>query len=130
MSDSNGAALTMELREERFMQFKAGDVIEGVLMKIDRVTMGTPPKPAIRYTVKDDDGNLIAFNGTYQLNSKLLTQDRGHRIRVKYIGENAMVKRGENCMREFEVHVSKELATTSAFSAGNDLGITDDDIPF
>jgi hypothetical protein len=123
---SNGAAvMEMETREDpRFVQFTTGEVIEGTLLKVEPVLI--KDKRATRYTVQIDDGSLISFLGTWQINSKLRPDDRGHRISVHCIGEDTMVKRGENCMKIFEVQVSKKRVDAS----NSALEITDDDIPF
>ena len=117
----------METREEpRFVQFGAGEIVAGTLIGIQPIIVRD--KRAIRYTVQEDDGSFVAFIGTYQLNTKLRTDDRLKRIEIRCIGEDTMVKRGENCMKVFEVKVSKDRVKTNAENP--DLGITDDDIPW
>ena len=120
----------METREEpRFIQFVKGEVVEGILIGIDRIKVAE--KPAVRYTLKADNDEVCSFLGTYQLNSKLRIEDKGHRISILYVGEDAMVKRGENYMRVFEVKVSKErFAGQPVGSISTALEITDADIPF
>jgi hypothetical protein len=120
----------MQLREEpRFVKFTTGEVVEGTLMSIDRVTVGG--KPAVRYVVMVDAGDYVSFIGTHQLNTKLRPTDQGHRIEIRCIGEDTMVKRGDNCMKVFEVRVSVESALKVAPTAPADpTQITDDDIPF
>jgi hypothetical protein len=120
----------METREEpRFITFEKGEVYEGVLVAIERVQVGTPPKPSVRYTIQGDNGKLGAFLGTYQLNTKLHTEDKGHRVAITYTGENEAVKRGDNCMKVFDVKVSRERITSNTTAAAG-LGISDEDIPF
>lgn len=128
-----GAAMEMETREEpRFVQFNAGDVLEGVLMAIERMTVKDRAtgrdRSAIRYTVAEPDGGVCAFLGTYQLNTKLRPTDRGHRVVIRCEGEDVTVKRGDNQMKVFDVQVSKAPVPRSATC--DDLGITDADIPF
>jgi hypothetical protein len=121
----------MEVREEpKFVQFSTGDVIEGLLLNIDRIKV--KDNAAIRYTVQQDDGQSVSFLGTHQLNTKLRTTDRGHRIEITCEGEDTMVKRGDNCMKVFDVKVSKEVVTRdAALLASSEIPeITDDDIPF
>jgi hypothetical protein len=128
---SNGTTVTMEVREEpKFVQFSTGDVIEGLLLNIDRIKV--KDNAAIRYTVQQDDGQCVSFLGTHQLNTKLRTTDRGHRIEITCEGEDTMVKRGDNCMKVFNVKVSKEVVTRdAALLASSEIPeITDDDIPF
>jgi hypothetical protein len=124
----DGTTLTMETREEpRFVKFSTGEVVEGTLIGIERIKVNE--KMAVRYTV-EDDGELVSFLGTYQLNVKIRPDDRGHKLIVRCVGEDTMVKRGENCMKVFEVQVSKERVRASASAPLESLGITDDDIPF
>ncbi len=125
--------MEMETRgEPRFVQFNAGDVVEGVLMGIERMTVKDRAtgrdRSAIRYTVAEGDGGTCAFLGTYQLNTKLRPSDRGHRVVIRCEGEDVTVKRGENQMKVFDVQVSK--APVSQSTAVDNLGITDADVPF
>lgn len=112
----------VEREEPRFAQFTTGDVVEGMLVSIDRVTV--KEKPCVKYTVREEDGGYVQFLGTHQLNTKLRPTDRGHYVSIRCEGEDTMVKRGENCMKVFKVLVSKEKAKDG------DLFITDEDIPF
>jgi hypothetical protein len=123
---SNAAQVTPEMeerKEPRFVQFSSGDVVEGLLVSVLRVKI--EGKDAVRYIVLQDDDELVSFLGTYIINTKLSPADRGHRISVRYEGENPQVKRGENCMKMFKVLVSKKAVLPL-----DSLGITDDDIPF
>ncbi len=98
---SDASAIEMVEREEpRFVKFKVGDVVEGILTEIRRLCV--QGKPALRYTV-DDNGQLYSFLGTYQINEKLRVADIGKRIRVRYEGEGAPANRGGNRMRVFRV---------------------------
>jgi hypothetical protein len=118
----------METREEpRFIQFVKGEVVEGVLLGIERMQVGG--KPAVRYTLMSDSGEMGAFIGTYQLNTKLRIEDKGHRVSILFVGEDQTVKRGENYMKLFEVKVSKERVTGQTVASAG-LEITDADIPF
>ena len=111
-----------EREEPRFMSFSTGDVVDGILVLKEKVMI--KEKPAIRYTVKVDDGDFVAFLGTHQLNTKLRITDIGHFVSIRCEGEDTMVKRGENCMKVFRVLVSENPATDG------DLYISDADIPF
>lgn len=124
-----GNTLTMETRQEpRFVKFTTGECVEGTLVSIERMTI--KDRPALRYTVLESDGELVSFLGAFQINTKLRATDRGHHISVRCEGEDVMVKRGENCMKVFEVRVSKEKVSQGAASSVDPLEITDDDIPF
>jgi hypothetical protein len=85
-------------------------------------------KLAIRYTVQEESGAMLAFIGTHQLNAKLRPTDLAHRVEIRCIGEDTMVKRGDNCMKVFEVRVSKDPVIRGA--AIDSTEITDDDIHF
>jgi hypothetical protein len=126
--DNNGnATVTMEERKEpRFVQFDKGSFVEGVLLSIQSIRISE--KPAVRYTVKQDDQEDVSFIGTYQINSKLRVRDVGHRISVICEGEDPSIRRGDNCMKLFGVKVSRERVL--AASPTSDPGITDADIPF
>jgi hypothetical protein len=123
----------MEKREDsRFVKFAAGDVVSGVLVNIERIAVGDPPKSAIRYTLLTDEGEYLSFLGTYQISTKLRLEDRGHYVEVRCIGEDTMVKRGQNCMKVFDVFVSKtpEKKASAAHVISDGTQINDDDIPF
>jgi hypothetical protein len=118
----------METREEaRFIKFAQGEVVEGILLSVQPISIQN--KPATRYIVSDENGEMVSFLGTYQLNEKLRPADRGHKIIVRCEGEDVNVKRGDNCMKVFDVKVSRELVTKIAPSSINPE-ITDGDIPF
>ncbi|MGA9069176.1 MAG: hypothetical protein WB424_02905 [Terracidiphilus sp.] len=117
---------TMKLREEPpLMRFKVGDVLQGVLISFARARLADGF--GIKYLVQKDDGSRVSFWGTTQINSFLhLPSDRGHYVQIKCMGEDASVRRGENCMKVFEVLVSDEV-----IGEGEDSTfITDADIPF
>lgn len=96
-----------ERTRPRFVRFKSGDVVEGVLVRIERIRVGG--KPVLRYTVKDDDGQLSSFLGTYQINEKLQIGDRGRRIQVECVGDDQTVVRSGRSMRVFRVKVSRHV---------------------
>ena len=115
---------TMRLREEpRLIQFKTGDKLTGILMGFERAKVGTGF--GNKYTVQRLGGERVSFWGTAKINSLLrLPDDKGHAVEIYCVGEDTTVKRGENCMKVFEVRVSDEVIDP------NVLLITDDDIPF
>jgi hypothetical protein len=135
--------MEMETREEATkIEFADGDVCDGVLVSIEKVMVrekvdgGAPERrnAAIRYTVRFEDGSEGFFHGTHQLNRKLRPEDRGHRVVIICRGEDPNVRRGENCMKLFDVRVSKNrvanVALPTAQREGTIPEITDDDIPF
>jgi len=132
---ADGKTLTMQTREEpRFVRFSTGDVIEGVLVKMERLNIRDKQtsqlSQAVRYTVSQDDGTDVAFIGTHQIDSKLRPDDRGHKVEIRCVGEDVTVKRGENFMKVFEVRVSKELASSASIPTVDSIEITDADILF
>ncbi len=124
----------VERKEPDFVKFTEGEVIEGVLVNVERIQVGNPPKSAVRYTLADvEDGSLICFLGSYQIDTKLRPSDKGHYITVRYEGEDTSVKRNGNSMKRFKVFVSA-APYISATATGNQLEdgtfITNDDIGF
>lgn len=132
MPTSDGNTVMRERKEPRFVQFNEGDVVEGVLLEIERVTIKDKSKgrdsSAIRYTVEEPDGERCIFLGTYQLNVKLRPTDRGHRVVIRCEGEDASVQRGGHAMKVFDVQVSQAPAGRAV--PDDHLGITEADIPF
>ncbi len=120
--------------EPRFVQFKTGTLIEGVLMKMEKI--GVRDKATnqvsytVRYTVTLDDATDVCFLGTHQINSKLRPDDLRHRVSVKCAGEDTMVKRGDQCMKVFEILVSAQPVSRVAPIDESEPVITDADIPF
>jgi hypothetical protein len=126
---SNGTTVTMETREEpRFVQFTTGEIVEGVLMGVQPIQI--KDKRGLRYIVQEDNGELVSFLGTWQINTKLRPADLGHRVSVKCIGTDTMVQRGDNCMKVFEIKVSKEMVNPGRVVSDSETEITDADIPF
>ena len=112
----------LERKEPRFVQFAVGEVVNGVLVNMEKVTVNG--KIAIRYTVREDDGEFCAFLGTHQLNTKLRPSDRGFYVSIRCEGQDESVQRNGNPMKLFKVLVSADKATDAS------LYITDEDIPF
>lgn len=134
---ADGNSLTMETREEpRFINFATGDTLEGELLSVEEVTI--KEKRAVRYTLKEPDRDIwVCFLGTHMLNSKLRLSDVGHYIQITCEGEDTTVKKGENCMKVFDVKVSREKVHAGLFKptalkseSGDGTGITDEDLPF
>ena len=108
----------VERKEPQFVQFNMGDVVEGILLKIERLRVQS--KPALRYTV-DDDGQLYSFLGTYQINEKLQVSDIGKRVQIRYDGEDTSVIRAGNRMRIFRIFVSSDVVSAPAARGGTSL---------
>jgi hypothetical protein len=136
------AGVVMETRAEPVLvQFSAGDVVEGRLESVDRVLI--KGKPGVKYTVRNGElditsggprftGGFSSFFGTYQLNTKLRVEDRGHWVMIACVGEDQRVKRGGNCMKLFEVKTSSRrvslesgpLPNNGRTGAENTMGCT------
>jgi len=112
----------VEREEPRHVKFATGEVIEGILVSLERRVV--EDKPGIYYTVLQADGVAVGFWGTHQLNTKLRPTDRGHQVSIRCEGTDTMVGRAGNNMKVFKVLVSKDLAKDG------ELYITDEDIPF
>jgi hypothetical protein len=122
------AALNMEERKDpKFIKFGDGEVIQGVLVTLERIMVGNPPKPATRYTVLElTSQEPVSFLGTYQLDSKLRQSDIGHVIDVRCLGVDKNVSRNGNAMIMFSVKVSSRPAPGWA---NDGTPITDSDFP-
>jgi hypothetical protein len=119
----------VERKEPTFVQFVRGEQLEGILLKRERIMIGDPKKPAMRYTLMDaDSGELFCFLGTYDLDTKFRTDDIGYAVRVTLEGTDPSVSKNGNEMKKFRVSVSKNRVSESG--AVDPTLITDDDIPF
>lgn len=112
----------------RMIRFATGECVEGILDLRERITI--QGKPVIRYTVKQDNGEYVTFLGTADLITKLRAADVGLRVSITCIGEDTMVKRGDNCMKLFEVDVWEPVHFATSQGDGDGTQITDEDIPF
>lgn len=119
----NGSFNMVERKEPKFVQFGAGESVAGVLVAIEKAMVGG--KPAARYVVQDiESGELSAFLGTAQINTKLRRTDLGHMIDIRCEGTDRNVVKNGNPMKVFRVLVSDKPCTEAA-----SVYITDDDIP-
>ena len=126
-----------ECLKPELVRFQTGDVLEGVLLQRNRVTLGG--KPAIQYMLEKPSGVVVKFNGTADIIEKIQPGYVGHYLQITCIGEDQMVKRGDNYMKVFEIFRSKEPVSkansnghtgASETVAGDGTEITDADIPF
>lgn len=116
-----------EVEGPQMFQFdKEGAGIEGVLLSIQNVTV--KGKTTRQYTLRDDEGKVWTFLATYDIAQKLTEQHIGHFVFVRYEGEDNNVQTQGNKLRRFKVFVSRAREVTAP--RGNDLHITDEDIPF
>ena len=133
IDQATAAEMEMEERKEpEFIRFNQGDLVEGVLMAVEKATI--KGKPIARFTVRRADGSEAAFIGTNQINRKLRLEDLGHRVEIVCTGEDQNVKRGDNCMKLFTVKVSKSKAAGVSLPVRTEGDLVpeigDDDIPF
>jgi hypothetical protein len=107
-----------------------GEVVSGKLLSVERVSV--KGKSVVQYVlhsgiISAGKDSRFKFLGTYDLTQKLTPAHRGMLVRIKYLGEDATVKKGENAMKVFDVHVKPDPRDPPTRDAGP---ITDDDIPF
>lgn len=120
------------------VRFEAGDTLEGVLLNRDRVSV--QGKPVIQYLLEKTNGMTVKFFGTADIVQKLRPDHVGRFLSITCRGEDQMVKRGENCMKVFEIFASEKPVgkvrvdssghTTMEAPRGDGTEITDEDIPF
>lgn len=132
MADQMNQEQDYEVREEpKFISFAQGDFLEGILIGVEKAT--AKGKPVTRYTVMRMDDSAVCFIGTRVLDRKLRLSDLAHRIEITCTGEDPAVKRGDNCMKLFNVKVwKKRVANAPLIETRDDFTpeITDADIPF
>lgn len=117
----------VERPDPKFVQFAEGEMIEGILLSIETIRVGQPPKNASKYTVEEwDTGEVLQFLGTYQIDTKLRPQDLGHKIWVKCEGSDSNVTRNGRPMKLFRVGVSDQAVPGFALDGSR---ITDEDLP-
>jgi hypothetical protein len=114
-----------ERKEPTFVKFSDGEVVTGVLIRIERIEI--MKKACTRYTVRDYDDELYSFIGTYQIDAKLKSSDLFHKVEIRCEGEDPAVTRNGNAMKIFKVLVSKNPAKGAPRVNPE---ITDEDIPF
>jgi hypothetical protein len=113
-----------EVKKPELLRFKTGTVVDGILLRMDRLNV--QGKPGLKWTVLQTDDVMVAFWGTADLNERLSPRLLGHRVYIKCEGEDQMVKRGDNCMKVFTVWASKKpVASEEQLKAI----ISDDDLP-
>ena len=130
-----------ERKEPKFVKFdKDGEVIEGVLIGVDRPEIGG--KKVARFILADVNigegdrviptGDRTCFLGTADLVQKINVQDMGHFFSIRYEGEDHGIKRNGNSMRRFKVMLSETpvFAVKNVQSEADSTFITDADIPF
>jgi hypothetical protein len=114
-----------ERLEPRHIKLEEGEIFTGTLCAIERITISG--KWACRYRAEEfETREMVTFNGTYQIDSKLSPRDVGHIIEVRCEGTDKNVERNGNFMKKFRVRVSKQ---TAPGWASDGTPITDDDLP-
>ncbi len=84
----------------------------------------------LRYNVRQNDGTMIEFLGSSNINSKLAQSDIGCNIHVEYVGEDTSrtMSDGKNRPKLFKVMVDESSREQTVAADGTQ--ITDEDIPF
>jgi len=105
---------------------KPGSMITGKLISATRVEV--KGKMVLQYIIATGIKSpaRIKFLATYDLAQKLTSAHLGMFVRVKYLGEDETVKKGDNFMKVFDVHVKPDPNAPPRDSGP----ITDEDIPF
>ena len=92
---------------EQFQFTKQGQVLSGVLISIEPVTV--KEKPAIEYMFRDEKGERVTCLGTNDLDKKLQPAHIGHWLDIRYEGDNSSFQKpGQSAMKIFKVLVSKD----------------------
>ena len=104
---------------------KPGEMVAGKLISITPVEI--KGKKVTQYVLAPDSVHRIKMLGTYDLVQKLTAAHIGMLVRIKYLGEDESVKKGDNAMKVFDVHVKKD---PNAATHPGGQPITDEDIPF
>jgi hypothetical protein len=108
---------------EQFKFEKKGDVLDGILLKIERRTI--KGDAAIELYVSTGR-RIFTFIPGFDVRSKLNRRMVGKRIIVRYVGDDHEKGKEGNPMKVFGVYWKDDAGPT----ADGDPGITDDDIPF
>jgi hypothetical protein len=103
---------------------KPGTQIFGKLLSI--ATIQIDGKNVIQYMIEPSDGERLKFLGTYDLTQKIGREHIGKLLRIKFLGEDASIKKNGNAMKVFDVHVKPDPESPQRDSGP----ITDEDIPF
>lgn len=131
------AATAVERTEPKFIQFGEGEVVDGVLLKIEpNIEIREKGKDgketgrvsrATRYTMENTEGELVCFLGTYQIDTRLHRGDIGKYVSIRYEGTDPSVNRNGNPMKLFRVFTAE---IPGAETNAHGLAVTDNDIPF
>lgn len=102
-----------------------GETIAGVLVSASSVEL--KGKKVLQYILATDETHRIKMLATYDLLQKLGRSHIGMQVRIKYLGEDDSIRRGDNSMKVFDVQVRRNPDAP----VGRDSGpISDEDIPF
>jgi hypothetical protein len=131
IADRNPRNLVERKAPELFSFKTEGDLLEGTLLRVDTVVIedkGTHQKKRVpQYTMRKENGDVVKFLGTYDLDCKIYPSDVGSFLEIVYVGENREVRRGNNFMRVFKVNIDNAGAPARAADSAE---ITDADITF
>ncbi|HEX3892860.1 MAG TPA: hypothetical protein VHW46_09845 [Terracidiphilus sp.] len=121
----------VEVKEPVKFDFSHGVTLVGILTSIERVQIRDNdtrvPKPAVRYTVLDEETSApVFFFGTVKLDSMIRTDFIGRYVSITCTGEDKSVQREGRAMKEFEILRSEDFAPGWATDGTR---ITDSDLP-
>jgi len=96
--------------ESNFVKFEVvGDVVEGVIKKLDDITFagknGLPPTFVGKYELTDDDGITRTVHGSATLDTKLANVPDGAYVRIEYVADGATS--GGNKLKQFKVQMEE-----------------------
>ena len=92
---------------EQFQFTKQGQVLSGVLISIEPVTV--KDKPAMEYMFVQENGQRVTCLGTNDLNKKIQPAHIGYMMDIRYERDDtSFQKAGQSAMKIFKVLVSEQ----------------------
>jgi hypothetical protein len=112
-----------EARQPELYKFEhKGDVLEGILTKAVKVQIGGDE---VLELYINNGRKIVKIRPGYDIRAKVTPQMVGKRVHIRYIGDDDSAGKKGNAMKVFCVAYKEPDPATD-----EDLGITDDDIPF
>jgi hypothetical protein len=98
----------VEIKAPELFQFmKQGQVLEGVLVSIEPVSI--KGKEAIEYLFQGENGVRCTCLGTADLNKKINPNHIGHWLEIRYENDDSSFqKEGQNAMKVFRVRAAQQ----------------------
>src|SRR6185437_6375881 len=105
------AASWAERLEPTLLKLAEGECFIGIIAGIERKAIGTPPQMVVQYTlIEEGSGDAWLLNGTYRIDSAIRRTDVGHKIFLRYEGEDQNIGRGANKMKRYQIRVDPNPA--------------------